>query len=175
MSIFYFALMSDIIFVSKSCTSLQCHFSVLLVFVEPQGPTRNIPKTKAMIFQKSALICLQAVFILSKGKNKEIVGSCVYLGITFTCTLLYDPSHQRFTQSRSSQKDNDTSHTSRKLVPNYSSLAPVTPLSCPIQSYGLQVSTLTHGFNQHCCLIDGEKQVHTICLLPEKHKQSAHQ
>ena len=75
----------DIILVSDTQEGLQQHLLALDEFCAQKGLTVNLGKTKAMIFHTSAQVRQQTTFTLANGQV-EIVGSYVYLGVTFTAT-----------------------------------------------------------------------------------------
>ena len=75
----------DIILVSDTQEGLQQHLFALDDFCAQKGLTVNLGKTKAMIFHTSAQVRQQTTLTLAGGKV-EIVGSYIYLGITFTAT-----------------------------------------------------------------------------------------
>ena len=75
----------DIILVSDTEEGLQQHLFALDDFCAQKGLTVNLGKTKAMIFHTLAQVRQQTTLTLAGGEV-EIVGSYVYLGITFTAT-----------------------------------------------------------------------------------------
>ena len=75
----------DIILVSDTQEGLEHHLLALNEFCAQKGLTVNLGKTKAMIFHTSAQVRQQTTPTLASGKV-EIVGSYVYLGVTFTAT-----------------------------------------------------------------------------------------
>ena len=76
----------DIILVSDTQEGLQQHLFALDDFCAQKGLTVNFGKTKAMIFHTSAQVRQQQTTLTLAGGEVEIVGSYVYLGITFTAT-----------------------------------------------------------------------------------------
>ena len=75
----------NIILVSDTQEGLQQHLLDMDEFCAQKGLILNLGKTKAMIFHTSAQVRQQTTLTLTGGKV-EIVGSYVYLGVTFTAT-----------------------------------------------------------------------------------------
>ncbi|MCO5558046.1 hypothetical protein L7F22_011621 [Adiantum nelumboides] len=75
----------DIVLVSESAEGLQQHLRGLDDFCSQRGMTVNLGKTKVLIFHTSARVRRQSSFTAAGG-DIEIIGSYVYLGMTFTAT-----------------------------------------------------------------------------------------
>ncbi|MCO5562022.1 hypothetical protein L7F22_015648 [Adiantum nelumboides] len=73
----------DIMLVAESAEGLQRHLSALDDFCLQRGLSLNLGKTKVLIFHTSAQVRRQSAFIAGGG-SIEIIGSYVYLGVTFT-------------------------------------------------------------------------------------------
>ena len=76
---------SDIVLILGSPEGLKSHLDAFDEFNTHRGLTMNLGKTKAMIFHTSAQVRQQTTLTLASGQV-EIVGSYVYLGVTFTAT-----------------------------------------------------------------------------------------
>ena len=76
----------NIVLLSESEQGLQSHLNALDDFCAQRGLVVNLGKTKVLIFHTSAQFRTKCNLMLSN-KQVEVVGSYVYLGITFTARV----------------------------------------------------------------------------------------